>query len=234
MRLGAFQFTAASLLLVGLAGCGGGGSSTPPGPVVSTLSFPLQSAFKSFVANGATKTFTVSSGCSGSGNRASAPANTAATFEGVAGFSAVQSLTMSLTNCTPASTAVTYTSYYDANYIPLGFNSVGVNYGVYLTAPVIAASVTVGNTGTIGTTTLYTDSTKAVGNGRQDLSYIVEADTASTAIVNLIAKVYNSGSVLTSTEQVRYRIASTGALVPISDDIQYANTSTLHLIITYN
>lgn len=122
----------------------------------------------------------------------------------------------------------------DSNYVPLGFNSVGVNYGVYLTPPTIPASVTVGLTGIIGTITLYTDSTKAVGNGRQDISYIIEADTSTTAIVNLISKLYNAGSTLIATEQDRFRIAATGALVPISADIQYANGSTTHLLLTYN
>lgn len=110
-------------------------------------------------------------------------------------------------------------------------NSVGVNYGVFLTPPTIPASVTVGGTGVIGTETLYTDSTKLVGNGRQDGSYVIEADTANTAIVNFIWKIYNAAGVLSSTSQVRFRIAMTGALVPLSEDIQYATGT--HLLLTY-
>jgi hypothetical protein len=140
-----------------------------------------------------------------------------------------------MSSATPcaASSATSFTSYYDTNYIPLGFNSVGV-YGVYLTAPVFPASVIVGNTGIIGTVTLYTDSTKTTGNGREDLSYVIEPDTASTAIVNVISKLYNATPALIATEQNRFSIATTGALVPISTDIQYANISTLHLVFTYH
>lgn len=226
----------ASFLLVGLSGCsgGGGGGSAPAGPVTSTLSFPLQSAYKTLVANGLTKTFTVSGTCSGTGSKTSAPATTAATFEGVAGFSAVGTLTMSLSNCTPASTAQTYTGYFDSNYVPLGMNSVGVNYGVYLTPPTIPTSVTVGGTAIYGTETLYTDSTKATGNGRVDGSYVIEAETSTTAIVNLIGKIYNAAGTLIVTEQDRFRIAATGALTPISSDLQYANGSTTHFVLTYN
>lgn len=228
----------ASFLLVGLSGCsgggGGGGGSAPAGPVTSTLSFPLQGAYKTLVANGLTKTFTVSGTCSGTGSKTSAPATTAATFEGVAGFSVVGTLTMSLSNCTPASTAQTYTGYFDSNYVPLGMNSVGVNYGVYLIPPTIPTSVTVGGTAIYGTETLYTDSTKATGNGRIDQSYVIEADTSTTAIVNMIAKIYNAAGTLTATEQDRFRIAATGALTPISADIQYANGSTTHFVLTYN
>lgn len=219
-------------LLTGCSGGGGGGAAAPAGPVTSTLSFPLQTAYKTLVANGLTKSFTVSGTCSGSGSRTIAPATTAATFEGVAGFSAVTTINISLTNCTPATTAQTSTNYCDNNYVPLGFNSVGVNYGVFLTPPTIPASVTVGGTGVVGTLTLYTNSTKATGNGRIDQSYVIEADTSTTAIVNLIAKLYNAAGTLTATEQGRHRITATGALTPVSVDIQYANGSIM--ILTYN
>ena len=41
------------LFLAGLSGCGGGGGGAPApaGPVTSTLSFPLQSAENTLVAN---------------------------------------------------------------------------------------------------------------------------------------------------------------------------------------
>ncbi|MFZ3140985.1 hypothetical protein [Polaromonas sp.] len=219
-----------------LAACGGGseGSSAVQQPAASTTSFPLQSGLKALVANGLSKSFTVSGTCSGSGNKSSSPANTAATFEGVAGFSATSTLTLSYTNCTPASTAVTSTAYVDSNYVPRGFNSIGVNYGVYLTPLVIPTSVTVGGTGTLGTETLYTNSSKATLNGRMDQSYVIEADTSTTAIVNLISKIYNAAGTLTATEQDRYRITSTGTLTPISIDIQAANGSTNHLVFTFN
>jgi hypothetical protein len=99
---------------------------------------------------------------------------------------------------------------------------------------VIPSSVTVGATGILGTQTLYTNSTKTTGEGTIAVSYVVEADTASTAIVNVIAKIYNIAGTLTATEQDRYRITSTGALTPTSVDIQYANGSTNRVIFTYN
>lgn len=215
-----------------LTACGGGAApTTPTGPVVSTLSFPLQSADKTTIANGFTKTMLISGTCSGTGSNTASPATTSAVFEGVAGFSSIRTITMSFTNCTPVSIAQTATAYYDNNYLPHGMNSVGVNYGVFLTPPTIPASVTVGGTGVIGTETLYTDSTKLVGNGRQDGSYVIEADTANTAIVNFIWKIYNAAGVLSSTSQVRFRIAMTGALVLLSEDIQYATGT--HLLLTY-
>lgn len=220
-----------------LAACGGGGGgdtvATATSPIVSTASFPMQSSYRALVASGYTKSFTISGTCSGSGNKSSSPAATPATFEGVAGLSATATFTINFTNCTPASTAVTSTAYFDTNYDPRGINSTGVNYGVYLQPLVIPMTVTVGGTGILGTQTLYTSSTKVTPNGRIDLSYVVEADTASSAIVNLIAKMYNSAGTLTATEQDRYRITSSGALTPTSIDIQYANGSTNHLVLTF-
>lgn len=243
-RVTARQFKLTSLLLltgVILTGCGGGsggGAAAPVGPVASTLTFPLLQGYKAIVASGLTKTFTVSGSCTGNGNRTSAPAATPAAFEAnPAALSSAVTLTATLANppgiagC-PPTLAQTSTSYFDSNYIPLGFNSPGVNYGVYATAPTIPAAAVVGGTGVIGTETLYTDITKVTGNGRIDVSYVVEADTATTAIVNLIAKIYTAAGTLSATEQDRYRIAATGALVPVSADILYSTGT--HLVFTYN
>jgi len=232
-KIKTISVAASIALLYGCSG-GGGGAVAPAGPVISTLSFPLQSADKTTVANGWAKTFTISGTCSGTGSITRAPATTAATFEGVAGFSAEERINFTYTNCTPATTALTATSYYDSNYVLLGFNSTGPNYGygLFLTPPTMPTSVTVGETGVVGTETLYTNSTKATGNGRIDASYVIEADTSTTAIASLIAKTYNSTGTLIATEQDRYRIAATGVLTPVSADIQAVNGP--HLVWSYN
>jgi hypothetical protein len=218
-----------------LAACGGGAGGSPAitAPVTSTLSFPLQTGYRALTANGAANNFTISGTCSGSGNRTVGAANTPAIFEGSAALSAASTWTMNFTGCTLSSVAATSTSYYDSNYIPRGFSSVGINYGVYMTAPIIPSSIMVGHTGTIGTETLYTNSSKTVGNGTIVSSYVVEPDTAATAIINLIARSYNVGGTLIGTEQSRFRIDAAGALTPVNTDIQYAYTSSAHLVLTF-
>lgn len=222
-------------MIVGLlvAGCGGGGggggSSPPPGPVTSTLSFPLRSGWNTLTANGHSSAMTANGTpateatnglCSGTLNQTIGPANVA-TFQGAPALAAVSIDSISFSNCTPASTTSTSTGYFDSNYLPLGFDQPGVEYGVYLVPPNIPTSVMVGNVGTVGTITLYTDSTKAVGSGQAIISFIVEPDTASTAIVKFIARDFDEFSQLIFTEQDRYRITSTGALTLISVDVQY-------------
>lgn len=224
---------AAVILASALSGCGGGGSGgSVQAPTVVT-SFPLQAGYKALAASGLQKDFTVSGTCGGSGRKTVSPASTAATFEGKSALASTVTLTMNLTNCTPASTAQSFTTYADSNYVPLGFNSVGVNYGVYLTPPTIPTSVSVGATAIIGTENLYTNSTKTTSNGTQVLSYVVQADTSNTAIITLIAKIFNSSGTLTATEQDSYRIDAAGTLTPLTVDIQSANGSTTHLVLTY-
>lgn len=228
-----FHIAFALILSIFFSGCGGGGggggSSAPAGPVTSTLTFPLLSAYKTTNANGWTKTFTISGNCSGSGTVTISPAATATTFEGVPALASGRAITGTYTNCTPASFAGTSTSYFDSNYIRLGSSS-SSSYSVYLTPPTLPTSVTVGTSGTIGTATEYANSTKTTGDGRTDISYVIEADTSTTAIVNVIQKAYNSAGTLTATSQSRYRIAATGALTPISLDIQSAT----HELWTYH
>jgi hypothetical protein len=216
-----------------LSACGGGGdAAAPTDPKTSTLSFPLKSAYAAAVASGYAKTYTVSGTCSGSATQTHGAATGGASFEGASGVvSAVETLTISFTNCTPASNAATATIYYDASYTPLGSTIVGNVYRVYSAGLTIPASVTVGSTGTIGTSINYSNSTKTTMLGQNAFSYVVELDTATTAIVNLITRTTDAAGRLTSTEQDRYRIDATGPAVPVSIDIQYAYTSTTHLVL---
>ena len=229
------------LCVLGLGACGGGGggSSAPSGPVKSTLSFPARSGLNTRTANGHTTTLTangtaateITNGlCSGTITQTVGPVTGGATFESTSALSTVEVTTISFSNCTPAFISSTATTYFDANYLPLGANVQGGNYGVYLVPPDIPNSIMVDDVGIIGTETLYTDSTKGIFTGRIDLSFVVEPDTANTAILNLIAKEYDASSQLLFTEQDRYRITSTGAITAVSFDIQYASTSTTHLV----
>ena len=219
----------ALLSACGGGGGGGGGSAAPSGPVTSTLSFPLQSAYNTLIAGGVTKTATITGTCSGTATFTTTAATGGATFEGTTGrLSAVATQTTNVTNCTPPSSTRTLTEYYDTNYAPLGFNISGGIYGVFLTPPLFPISVTVGNTGFLGTENLYTDSTHSVPVGTQDLSYVIEADTASTAIVDLILRSFDNSHALTATQHSRYRIALTGPLIYVSFDA-VLNGSITHL-----
>jgi hypothetical protein len=222
----------ASLATSLLVGCGGGGGSGgSSGPIASTLTFPVKSADAALTASGYTKNWTISGTCSGTAIDTTGAAAGSATFNNTSGLlSATNVTTMNFTNCVPSPSTSTATQYWDTNYVPVGINVSGGTYSVFLAPPTVPATATVGATGVIGTITRYTDSTTAVLAGHADFSYVVEADTANTAIVNIIMKDYNAVGTLTSTQQSRYRVATTGPLVPVSIDVQLSNGSTTHLV----
>ena len=211
-----------------LSACGGGGSSgTTP-----VTSFSLQAGYKARVQAGAADNFAVSGTCSGTATITTS-GTSASTFEGVAGFSSSQTETLNLTNCVPATIAVTGTSYFDANYTPLGGSILGVEYTKFqVVPPALPTSVKVGDTAVYATLIIYTDSTKTTTTGQRQLSYVVAADSSTTALITLITRSYNNANQLLFTQQSTYRIAGDGTLTIVTIDVQYSTTSTTHLVYT--
>ena len=217
------------LAIAGCGGGGGGGSSSPSTPTT----YPLRSGYQALLSQSEVNNFSISGTCTGSATQTRSAA-AAATFEGTPGVSTTTTLTGSYANCTPASFASTGISYYDTNYKPLGSATPGTDYAVYTTASDLPTSVKVGDTAQFGSIDVYSSSTKQVKTGTRTLSYAVEADTGSTAIINLIAKGYNASNQLLYTQQTRYRINASGQLTVVSLDIQYSTTSTSHMVWTKN
>lgn len=221
-----FSITLASAIL---AACGGGGGppantgSSSSNTSVSSLSFPLQSGLKAWVMQGSSVYFTVSGSCSGTANLASS-APTSATFEAASAVSVSTTQTLNYSNCAPSIVSGTSTDYYDTNYLPIGSVSSG-RYDVYQSPPILPSLVKVGDSGTIGTQVSYVDSSKTVANGNRVLSYVIEPDTADTAIVNFTSKSYNTYGLWESTEQDKYKIAASGTLTYISSELQRSVTS---------
>jgi len=243
-------FAVVTLSVAFITGCGGGGGggdgapvapAPPAGPVVSTLAFSLRAAViksianadsATLIANGTAATEAKDGLCSGTFNYNTAPATGGATFLGVSALSAVTVQTTSWTNCTPASSSTTGTTYYDTNYLPIGYISQTGKVGVYAGVFSLPLTVSVGDVGILWTENYYTDSSKAVPDGRRDISYVVEAETADTVVVNLISKYYNpyvSGDLakdgkLRLTTQERSRLTKAGDFVSVSVDLQTYDT----------
>ena len=216
--------------LVACGGGGGGGSTAPTGPVASTNTFNIKSGYSALVSAGYNKTFTLSGSCTGSFVINQGAASTSTTFNGSPSVSGTRLSTITLSNCTPALISETSTNYYDSSYSPLGYAYQGGNYAKYATPVTIPTAAKVGDVVILGTISLFTDAAFTIPNGHVDETYVMEADTATTAIINITDKTYNTSNVLTSTEQDRYKVAADGTLTPYSLDVQYANGSTTHLI----
>jgi hypothetical protein len=223
-------FSAVVLTACGGGGGGGGSASTTSAPVISANSFNFLSGYQRSTAAAANENYTISGTCNGTSTQTRTAASNSTTFESRPALSSVSVSTRQLTNCTPASSADTETNFYNpSTYAPFGSSIVGGDYGVY-GATNIPVTVRVGDAGVIGTETLYTNSAKSSISGRNDISFVIEPDTATTAIANIIVKVYDFtfGSYsLTSTQQIRYRMAADGTLTAISIDVQFANGNRL-------
>lgn len=219
----------AALAIGILSACGGGGSDAPAATPVA--SFQWQSGYKAQLAAGSAANYTVSGTCAGTATSA-ASVPSAGTFEGATALVVTTTLTAALTNCTVASLALSGQNFYDSNYNLLG-TVTGNAYAKFL-APIAAipTAIKVGDTALLGTETVYTNSTKTVVAGKVDASYIVEADTSTTAFVTVILRSYNASNQLLLTQQVKSRIAADGTLTAISNDMQYSTTSTTHLLFT--
>ncbi len=211
----------AATTLALVAACGGGGGGGAGGPVASTNTFNVQSGYQRLASAGWNKTFNVTGSCTGTLTVTAAPATTATTFEGSSALSGNEVSSFSWAGCTPASGSTTIVRYFDSNHLPLGYSESG-GYGVYVSTPNIPSAAKVNDVVIVGTINKYTSSAKTTPNGREDVTLVMEADTATTAIANMIYKTYDSSGTLTLTEQDRFRVAADGSLVPISLDVQFS------------
>lgn len=217
-----------------LSSCGGGGTSSTqpnyspqPAAVVSSLAFPLSDGMR-FASEYSTSTnYTISGHCNGTATFSNLDA-VPSSFENAPSIAVSSTETFYFSNCTPTTLSSSGISHFDSNFIPLGSIQDNGQYGVYPTQPVIPLSVHVGDSGRISRKQLYTDITKSVSLGHSDLSYIVEADTADSAIVDLINRIYLATNLLEQISHNRYRITASGAMFPVSIDIQAPSVS-LHL-----
>lgn len=216
----------AALLLSGalLAACGGGGGGSSSTPVASTESFPLQTVWANYFNDTRSLNFTLSGSISGVGFSGSgtltqnAPASTS--FEGASALEKVTDAEGSLVLSgvsTPWSASSTL--YVDSAYTPLGSDTDG-RYAVVSGAVTIPASAKVGDSGTWFSANLYDSSSKNVQLGTSTTTYVLEADTATTAIARMIETDRDLSNNVTGTTTSTFRITTAGAITPLWEQYQ--------------
>ena len=226
-RMFAFAASAIAALLAGCGGGGGGGDAA----LVATTEFPVLAGYQARISAGAADNFAVSGICTGTASIVTGAA-TPVTFNGVQAFAAPQTVTVSDSNCGPAST-VSGTSYFNANYAPLGSSIPGGEYIEFVTQPLpLPSKASVGDSADYATLATFADETKSVPTGKRVLSYVIGRDTINTAIVVLVTKGYNTSNQLIFTQLSRYRIEANGSLTLIVIDNQPGSTGDTHLLYT--
>jgi FKBP-type peptidyl-prolyl cis-trans isomerase len=181
--------------------------------------------------------FMVSGSCNGSVTDTNSTTSQV-TFDGTARTAVTTTSSWVYSTCDSATFSHVDNTYYDSNYNLAGSavttaSKLSVNGTEFVsfaspTAP-LPFTVRVGDNGTIGTATVYTDSTKQSVIGSRTYTYAIEADHRITSgIVNFTARTINPAGQTLLTTQTKYRLSA--AISLIAQDIQYGTTSTLHLV----
>lgn len=217
-----------------LTGCGGGGGGGTPAPVISTLSFPIQTGYKNYIKSSQTLPFKISgveSGISYSGSGYITDGQlTNSTYEGVFAYSKTTAGTGSIAvNGQTVPWSNTITNYFDSNYNPVG--SVSSEYQVVTSFTAMPSLMKVGDTGTWYQFDRYSSTTKnaftKLGSGT--VTYVVLPDTERSALVK-ITEVRRDAFYVRDTAISTYRVDAIGALTKITEEVT-DNTSTL--LVTY-
>lgn len=215
-------------LLLALSACGGGGGTASTGPVASTETFQLRTAYVNYVTETRSLPFTVTGTTSGNSVTGSGTATqgalSSATFESQAAQQKTTTVTGSVSaNGVTSPLSSTSTSYVDSNYNPLG--SIDTDYAVVTVGASIPTTARVNDTGIWYSTIRYSSSSKAVRRGTETVSYVLEPDTASTALLKIILTEKDNSNNETSRSTVTFRMTPAGALTRISESGVQGSTS---------
>lgn len=227
-----------AVMSVTLSACGGGGDDGAPAASTKTssvLTFPLAQAFADFVANGHTFNFDMSATVAGvpSENTATGTvtygAATSGEFEGQSVLRQISTITGNVSNgTTTLPYSDTLEDFYTTNYQYMGSNYPGSSYCVARDIVSYPQTVEVGDTGTLGVEDCYADSTKLLKVEDITMTYVIEAETATTVIFNAISTDKSTSGTVTGVEHDRFRITETGGMEWVSGGYtDYSDSSTI-------
>lgn len=224
----------ALVFLVSACGGGGGGGGGSNGPVTSTETFQVKAAYVNYLNKTGSFPFTLSGTSSGTNVTGSGtltlstPSN--GTFESISVLQKNSAATFTIiANGVSANDGSASSTYVDSNYQPKG--SSGTEYAVVTSNIAIPVTGRVGDSGTWSIENRYTNSTKTSLLGTTTTSYVLEADTASTALLKIIDEEKNNAGTTTSTMIETYRITPAGAITAVSAT---ASASPTFLTFTFN
>lgn len=211
-----------SALLVACGGGGGGGSAS------STETFQLRTAYVSYINSTGSWPFTVTGSTSGvnvTGNgTTTAGSISGTTFEGQAAQAKTTTATGTINaNGQSVPLATTGTSYVSSNYDPLGFS--GSEYEVVSSSIPIPVTARINDTGTWYSSARYTSSSKTTRRGTATATFVLEPDTASTALLKIIRIEKDTTNTVTSTSTITFRMTPAGALTRLSETVLQGTTT---------
>ena len=234
------NFLAITLTTAFIAGCGGGSSGSSPvtnTPVASTETFQFKTAYINNFNNSRSLPFTMTgvfSGVSVTGSGTFTQGGvSSATFENIAALKKTATISGTVTGTSNGKTetfplSIILTSYLDTNYNPLGSDS--PSYTVASSNINFPQTVKINDSGTLFSSTNYSSNSKLNVVGISIISFAVEPDTATTALLKLIQIDKNTSGSIVSSSSVSYRLTPSGGLTRLSENTLIGSDT---LVITY-
>jgi hypothetical protein len=221
MRIRFFGYGAVATACVALSACGGGGDAAPP--VENTASFPMTTVLANYVnqTRSSQASFSGTAIASGqsfavSGSRNLSEATTSSTFDGVPALRKALTLTgtMSVAGTSIPLAQTTY-AFFDSNYKPLGKTGTGSYCATTAYTP-LPGTARIGDNGAWYTLNCYTSSSKQVKVSTSIVSYVLEPDSSTTAVLKVVYQATStSGNSGTTTET--FRITTGGSLTRMEE-----------------
>jgi hypothetical protein len=160
-----------------VSGCGGGGGDDS---AILSTDFAVQSAAATYFQSAHQFTLTGTVGASTLSMNYSYTPGAASMFEGQSALTAVENATLLLDGVVVD--VVTSTSFFALSPFTFFGSTEAGSYSVLAQTANLPGTARIGQSGTIGVETEYTDSTKAVVVGTSTITWSLEPDTQSTAL----------------------------------------------------
>ena len=191
-----YQPIAGVFLAALLSACGGGGGDAAP---VAAATFPLDAASTKAMTNGVNLSGTAIDGVDTWTMSMSITPAADAMFEGVLRKKSIQALTIKKNGSVLSSETIS--GYFSIN--PLTTYGASYSSGIYAVQTTIAGTfpttAKVGDSGALGTLTVYTNPSKTTVQSTTQSTWTLEADTATTAFGCANSVIKNAAGVQTGT-----------------------------------
>ena len=218
---------ALAALLSACGGGGGGGAASPasasPAPVTAAAIFPLDTVYKQLSTTGISLNGTAVDGVDTWTIALSVAPAADETFEGATSKKSLQATTIKKNGATVVSKGGE--SYFTLNPVSLkGFKLNDGTYGVQTVAGgVLSNAAKVGDSGSLGITTIYSNSSKSSILSTHEGTWTLEADTETTAFgcSNITSK--NASGAVVSTTSECYKIDTNGTIKGIKYTVAVSN-----------
>lgn len=222
-------------LITGCGGGGGGGDSPSSSTVTSTSNFPLATIYVNYLVNSSSANFSLTGTVNqvpvtGSGT-ATTGQLTNAVFEGKNSLSKASTVTGTITaNNQTIPLSTTSLRFVDFNYNLLGLSSSSDYTVVTQFNTLISNSAKVNDTAILYTANVYSDSRKTILLGTLQESFVLEPETAETAILKLIDTKKDTQNNVTQVNTVAFRVTPTAGFVRLYETaIDYSNNTSLRI-----